>query len=462
MRGYSDVLIGLQYGDEGKARIIDNIASNYDIIARFNGGPNAGHTVEVNNKRVALHQVPSGIFHPDMLLYIGSGCVLNLEKLINEINEIKNLGIGLDGRLIISEQATVILPGHIELDKIIGAEIGSTGNGIGPAYADRALRCWNKKLRNLRFGDFIDDPKLARKTIIENWLDYSDDKLMNPYSIADKLMNFAKELKKYACKNPLWIDSLARGGKKILFEGAQASLLDVAKGTVPYVTSSYTMSGAAYVGGDLSPNYHRKTIGVAKAIMSRVGNGPFVSEYGCERSEKYCMEDGGKKHNAQFEKSNYSIDVLLKSNDLFDIGIALRMLGNEYGATTKRPRRIGILDLVSLAHNCKQNGVDEIYMNKIDCLVDFAKTNLSGIPLVVEYELNGQKINYLPSTTNAQRKTNAIAGYLPKMINGISNCQSYSELPDEAKKIVEKIEAFTECKVAGVGVGPKREQFILI
>src|SRR3989338_1937494 len=167
MRGYSDVLIGLQYGDEGKARIIDNIASNYDIIARFNGGPNAGHTVEVNNKRVALHQVPSGIFHPDMLLYIGSGCVLNLEKLIKEINEIKNLGIGLDGRLIISEQATVILLGHIELDKIIGAEIGSTGNGIGPAYADSALRCWNKKLRNLRFGDFIDDPKLARKTIIE-------------------------------------------------------------------------------------------------------------------------------------------------------------------------------------------------------------------------------------------------------------------------------------------------------
>ncbi len=478
MKGYSDVLVGVQNGDEGKARVIDNVAQEYDIIARFNGGPNAGHTLEVGSKRIALHQVPSAIFHPNMLLYIGSGCVLNLEKLLGEIQEVEENGLVLNDRLFISDQATVIQPHHILLDRVIGKAIGTTINGIGPAYADQALRSDGTYLKNLRVGDVLDDPGLARETIIGNYLQtialYQAHEearaMLKDITIqqkAEQIVSTASILQKEICRNPLFLDDLVRKGKKVLFEGAQASMLDVVKGTVPYVTSSHTIAGSAYVGGDLSPQYHRKTIGVAKAVMSRVGNGPFVSEFGGTKSEEYCAQEEetseGKKstYRKEVESSLYSVEELLRSGDMFKMGIALRMLGNEYGATTKRPRRIGMLDLVALRHNCRINGVDELYLNKADCLTDFARTPWQGIPMVEAYVLDGQEIKYVPGTSKGNRKAEPVVKYCPHLNDDLSGIRSYSSLPIEAQELIGAVEQFTECKVAGIGVGPEREQFIM-
>lgn len=466
MTGHSDVLVGVQYGDEGKARVIDNIAHEYDIIARFNGGPNAGHTLEVGSKRIALHQVPSGVFHPNMFLYVGSGCVLNLEKLLVEIQEIKENNLVLDDRFCISNQVTVIQPHHILLDKIMGKAIGTTVNGIGPAYADRALRSDGTYLRNLRLGDILDSPDLARETIIGNYLQTIDLHGIPEENIpiqqeAEKILAAADTLQKAICRNPLFLDDLVRGGKNVLFEGAQASMLDVTKGTVPYVTSSHTIAGSAYVGGDLSPQHHRKTIGVAKAIMSRVGNGPFVSELGGRRSEVYCAADEGKKYTKQVELSMYSVGELLQSGDMLEIGIALRMLGDEYGATTKRPRRIGMLDLVSLAQHCRINGVNQLYLNKVDCLTDFARTSLKGIPMVTAYFLDGQEIRYVPGTSKGNRNAQPVVKYYPHIESDLSGVRNYSSLPREVQELVTVIEQFAGCKIAGIGVGPERKQFVV-
>ncbi len=463
MSGFADVLVGLQYGDEGKARITDNIAYEYDIIVRFNGGPNAGHTVEVDGKRISLHQIPSGIFHLNLLLYIGSGCVINPVKLVQEIKDVEQLGISLQERLHISGQATTILPHHIALDELIGKELGTTGNGIGPAYADQALRSNGVKIKNLRMSDFLEDTSAAIKVLIDNYEDVIPQRGGSRKTIeqqAGEWIAAMETLRQYICTDSLWLDELVRGGKNVLFEGAQASMLDVIKGTVPYVTSSHTIAGSAYVGGDLSPNYHRKTIGVAKAIMSRVGNGPFVSEFGGAVSERYCAEDGGKKNSRAVEMQQYLVDELLDSGDFFKIGIALRMLGNEYGATTKRPRRIGMHDLVLLAQNCRINGVTELYINKMDCLFDFCRTSLSGIPVVTAYELDGRQISHIPNSTLAHRRTKPVIEYLPTIKQHLCTIKTYEELPSEAKVLLKKIEQNVGCTVNGIGVGPNREQFI--
>ncbi|MEK6900521.1 MAG: adenylosuccinate synthetase [Nanoarchaeota archaeon] len=466
MKGYSDVLVGVQYGDEGKARIIDSIASGYDVIARFNGGPNAGHTLEVGDKRIALHQVPSGIFYPDMQLYVGSGCVLNLQKLFAEIKEIESNGITLDGRFNISDQLTVIQPHHILLDRLIGGSIGTTANGIGPAYADQALRIDNHFLKNLRLGDILDDPSLALKVMVGNYKQLAGINDLSSEGIekeVEDLLSKADALSGYICRNPLFLEELASKGKNVLFEGAQASMLDVTKGTVPYVTSSHTVAGFAYVGGDLSPGYHRKTIGVGKAIMSRVGNGPFISEFGGRVSELYCDakdESGKTKHVKEFEQQNYSVDELLRSADLFKVGIGLRMLGNEYGATTKRPRRIGPLDLEALRGHCKINGVDELYLTKVDCLADFSKTSLPGIPVVVGYSIYEKEINHIPGTSAGCRKAKPIVDYLPHFSQDLSAVRDPAALPAEVQELIRYVEQYVGCKVAGIGVGPEREQFV--
>lgn len=465
VKGFTDVLIGLQYGDEGKARVIDNIAEGYDIIARFNGGPNAGHTIEHENNRIALHQIPSGIFHKNMLLYIGSGCVLNPVKLIQEIKEIEHLGISLEERLHISGQATMIQPHHIVVDSLYGKDIGTTGNGIGPAYSDQALRSVGTRIKNLRVEDALTDISSTREIIRGNYEDICHGDSKKKDGDTEKWIEAVSELISLVCKDPLWLDRLVRDGKKVLFEGAQATMLDVVKGTVPYVTSSHTIAGAAYVGGDISPNYHRKTIGVAKSIMSRVGNGPFISEFGGIASEEYCADDGGRKHTKFSEQVEYLPDELFASGDFFKMGIALRMLGDEYGATTKRPRRMGMLDLVLLAQNCRVNGVTELYLNKMDCLIDFNRIPKKGIPIVTGYELEGEVIKHIPNSTATQRMAKPVIEYLAPLTRHISNVRSYEELPEEAKMLLQKIENEIRgygCKIAGIGIGQKREQFILL
>jgi adenylosuccinate synthase len=464
MAGYSDVLVGLQYGDEGKARIIDMLAKDYDIIARFNGGANAGHTIQTEKGKIALHQIPSGVFYPEIELYIGSGCVVNVEKLVDEINSIKKLGINIDGRLHISAQATIIQPYHLLVDGKAGKGIGTTMNGIGPAYADQALRVYGKRLLNIRLGDLLHDFGSAMDYIKENLKAVSeeyelDDQLID--ELAGKLGSSFKIIAPFVEKDTLFLDKQVRAGKRILFEGAQSFMLDVVKGTVPFVTSSHTMAGHAYVGGDLSPGYHRKTIGVAKAIMSRVGNGPFVSELGGKESEEYCMEDGGKAHSKQAE-AGLPLQKMLASKDMKELGIALRILGDEYGASTGRPRRIGMLDLVQLAYAARINGVDDLYMNKCDMLMDFSKSSFGGIPLVTKYTLAENEINYVPGSTEEYNNVAASTTIFPCFCSKISGLRNASEIPKELRSVISHIEKFCDCKIKGIGVGPAREQFVML
>jgi adenylosuccinate synthase len=466
--GYSDVLIGLQYGDEGKARVLDFLLDDYSIVARFNGGPNAGHTLEVGNIRISLHQIPSGIFHPDMHLYIGSGCVVDPGKALAEMTEIESKGLSVRERLRISGYCTLIKPNNILEDKLFGGDIGTTQNGVGYAYADQAMRAKGSVIANLRLGDYLSDPEKSKENFRQiamneyrhRPLHYGDE--IDIDRLVDDFHEEVLKLKPFVSDDPMMLTRLVQSGMNVLFEGAQSVALDVMTGAVPYVTSSRTLSAAAYTGGDLSNKHHRKTIGIAKAIMSRVGNGPFISEFGGFRSESYCGEDGGKAHVREKELAAYDPEKMLKSMDMLEIGIGLRMIGGEYGATTKRPRRIGMLDLVQLRQNCLINGVDELYINKFDCLSDFSRTSLPGIPLVVGYKLDDKIIDYVPSAVETARRAEPMITFFPKCEADLSKVRRPSQLPRQIRDILEFIEENVGTPICGIGVGPEREQFIKI
>lgn len=464
MVGKSKVLVGLQYGDEGKARVMDTMLDDIQIVARFNGGPNAGHTLSVGDTTIALHQVPSGIFYPNMQLYIGSGCVVNPTKILTEISDIESKGLSVETRLHISPAASLILPQHIEVDKVYGKEIGSTGNGIGPAYADQALRTRGNVLANITVGGYLSDVLKGKNDVrlgLERCSEEFDLRL-DIASMVNSIDRDIKELSRYVEPNVSFVNRRVHDGDNVFYEGAQSIMLDCVTGLVPCVTSSRTLAAAAYTGGDLSNKYHHKTIGVAKAIMSRVGAGPFVSEFGSRRSEDYCAEDGGKAHSKEYELSTFAPRDLLRSDDLFDIGVALRILTNEYGATTRRPRRIGALDLVMLKQNCELNGVDELYINKFDCLLEFNRTRLKGIPLVTGYDLNGKILDDMPNSVSETYATKPVFDYAPFISEDISRIRDYKDLPGSVIELIKYIENYVGTRVAGIGVGPEREQFVKI
>ena len=469
--GYADVVIGMQYGDEGKARIVDNLASGYDVIARFNGGANAGHTIELNGVKVALKQVPSGIFYPEKILYIGSGCMVNLEKLADEVAALEEINvesvpkIDLSQRLKISGQVSVIQPHHMLIDAVTGGEVGTTKNGIGPAYADKAIRMNGSRLANIRIGDLVEDRDYYFKIMAENLeaaakiygIDVSEGKKL--------LESFKKGFEKIAGHveiDPLFLQRKVENGAKVLFEGAQSFMLDVTKGSVPYVTSSNTAAAAAFLGGDLAPKYYRKTIGISKAIMSRVGHGPFPSEFGGSESEKYCMEaekDGSPKFGKSVE-AKYNIPELIKSDKALDVGKAVRIVSGEYGTVTSRPRRVGAFDLVQLAYAVKANGVSELVINKCDLLNVYALTINGKIPLVKAYELDGKKIDFVPASTKTYYRTSPVIEYHDSFPDDISSVRDAEKLPKALTELLKEIENFTGCKVTGVGVGPARDQFV--
>jgi len=460
--GFADVLIGLQYGDEGKAKVIDLIADNYDIIARFNGGANAGHTIETTMGKIGLHQIPSGIFYKNKLLYIGSGCVVDMVKLVAEIKQVQQLGIDLSGRLILSDQASIVQPHHILVDELTAGEIGTTKNGIGPAYADKAMRMVNERLVNIKLADLIDNVGLFAQIQInlERKIQKHNVKGYDVAKIMQRLKEALLIITPFVTRDTLFLQKKVEGGERVLFEGAQSVMLDITKGFAPYVTSSNTVAGAAFVGGDISPKYHRKTIGVAKAIMSRVGNGPFISEFGKQQSEEYCMN--GVEHNKDYELSTYNVDNLLKSSDSFDLGIALRIMGNEYGTTTKRPRRIGMLDLVQLSYAVTMNGVDELFLNKCDLLIDFARTNKKTIPLVTGYTLEGRPIDYVPASHALYTQVIPVIEELPGFSISITHITSAAKLPKALKTFLTKVQQMTHCKIMGIGTGSSREAYILL
>lgn len=464
-RGYADIVIGTQYGDEGKARVIDDIANNYDIIARFNGGPNAGHTIEANGIRIALRQVPSAVLHGEKLLYVGSGCVIDLEKLRDEIASIEGHGVYLKDRLRVSSQASVIQPHHKLIDEIIGGEIGTTKNGIGPAYSDRAIRMNGSLIANVRLGDLVDNPD-KYFTIIENNFRLAQQRYgfqtIDLRAIIESMRVGLEDIKQYIELDTLFVQKKIREGSRILFEGAQSFMLDVNKGSVPYVTASPTNAAAAFTGGDLPPNFHGKTIGVVKAVMSRVGHGPFVSEFGGKASEEYCMavKIDGLSVNSKKVESELPIDTLIASNNDFEVGQAFRVLSNEYGTVTGRPRRVGNLDLVQLRHAVAVNGIDEIVITKCDLLRNYSSTTRRQLAIVVGYKLDGKEIDYIPGSTDSYRRVEPIYEYMNGFSEDITTAKTFKELPEALKIFIDRVEKIVGCKVRGVSVGPDRCQYI--
>lgn len=416
-----DVLLGLQWGDEGKGKIVDFFAPSYDIIARFQGGPNAGHTLYVKDKKVVLHQIPSGIFHEDTVNLIGNGVVLDAVTLKRECETVASFGVDYAKHLYISERTNLILPTHRALDKASenlkgNDKIGSTLKGIGPAYMDKTGR------NALRVGDLLDKNfttqyiklRLKHQKLLDS-MHFQED--ISAWE--DEFFEAIEFMRRFKIVNgEYFINDKIAQGKKVLAEGAQGSMLDVDFGTFPFVTSSNTISAGVCTGLGVPPQKIKEVIGVTKAYCTRVGGGPFPTEL----------------------------------NDA--TGEELRKIGNEFGATTGRPRRCGWIDLVALKFACMVNGVTQLVMTKADVLDAFI-----NLQVCTAYNVNGkeqQQVPYQMTKVNIEPVYKLLKGWN----KDVSRMKDYSELPDVMKTYVSYINEYLGVNITYISNGPGREQLI--
>ena len=418
-----DVLLGLQWGDEGKGKIVDAISNSYDIIARFQGGPNAGHTIEFDGHKHVLHTIPSGIFNDNAINVIGNGVVIDPVIFENELNGLNKFNIDIKNKLLISNRAHIILPTHKMIDATSEAskgkkKIGSTLKGIGPTYMDKTGR------NGIRIGDLNSNNwmdkysslKDKHLTILSNFktkVELDLNKLENDF------MNSVEVLKNFNFINSEdYLNSSLNDGKNILAEGAQGSLLDIDFGTYPFVTSSNTTVAGACSGLGVPPNKIKKVIGIFKAYTTRVGSGPFPTEL------------------------------------VNEIGEHIRKIGNEYGATTGRDRRCGWLDLVALKYSIIINGVTELNMMKADVLSGF-----NSIEVCTGYNINGVETNTLPYDLNSE-DIKPIYKSFKGWSEDISKINKEQDLPIELKNYISFIEEFIEVPIKLISVGPDRSETI--
>jgi adenylosuccinate synthase len=437
------VCIGAQWGDEGKGRIVDRLSERCDIVVRFHGGNNAGHTVVVNGVTTILHLVPSGVLHPGKLCVIGSGCVVDPEVLLQELEMLEARGVlslnpKNDKRLVISDQAHVILPFHKRIDKAREVargrgKIGTTGRGIGPAYEDKAAR------RGMRVHDLVDPHKVAQHIregamFASSMLEALD---AEPYT-GKEIEEMIARTRSHGQKLAPFVDDAgdvvakaASAGKRVLFEGAQGSLLDLDHGTYPYVTSSNCLAAHAAVGTGVGPQLLGRVVAVAKAYTTRVGEGPFPTE----------MDDA--------------------------TGAKLRELGHEFGATTGRPRRCGWLDLVALKYAVRLNGVTDLALTKLDVLAGFGDAN-GDILVCTAYEVDGQRIERFPHDVEVLSRAKPIYetfpgfGKAPLVPPGQPAPKSLDELPANVKSYVHMVADRIGVRLSIVGVGPGRGQELFL
>ena len=467
-------VIGMQWGDEAKGKIVDIESANHDVVVRYQGGNNAGHTAN----GVDLHAIPSGSIR-NITSYIASGCAVNLPAIDAEADNIeqKKPGVDVRGNLHISPQASLVQPHQILDDGIESAGIGTTHKGIGPHYADKARRMVDGRRVDLRVGELLDHPDDVFRMMRRN-LKVGTEKVMANPDLSDKqkrviLQSFGlnKTIDAYraaterliACidHDPYWLRTQYENGKRILLEGAQAEGLDLVRGTTPFVTSSRTGLYGGLDSTSLPREAIGRVIGVGKLITSRVGYGPFVSEFGGRKSELYCMKDDGKAHTKEIEEAAFGhlIEKMLQSGNALQIGQALRLLTGEYGVTSKRPRRIGAFDVVQFALAAKINEVTEVVLSKLDCLNIFSRTKEGMIPLVVGYMLNGQKIDFIPVDEKTLRKVQPIVEWFPSFTENISRIRASADLPAAARNLIhDEIEPRInggKVTIAGVGPGPK-------
>jgi adenylosuccinate synthase len=414
----ADLIVGIQWGDEGKGKIVDRLACEYDMVCRSQGGHNAGHTIWVDGTKYALHLIPSGVLNPQAINVIGNGVVLSPESIIKEMEQFENL----EGRLYISDKAHLNLPYHALIDqakeRLKGDKaIGTTGKGIGPAYSDKINRV------GFRVGELLDPAKLAASILeyFEQNKAFFEVMEITPQSE----MELIAELEGYKEKLASFITdttqlvwrALDEENKRILLEGAQGTLLDIDHGTYPYVTSSATVSAGACTGLGINPKDIGKVIGIVKAYCTRVGNGPFPSE------------------------------------DFGEDGQRLGEQGHEFGTTTGRARRCGWFDAVATRHAARLNGCDELALMKLDVLDGFEE-----VKLCVAYEYNGKEIDYMPADLDAVKPIyKTFKGW-----NGSVGARSFEELPQNAQEFVKVIEEISKTKVGIISTSPERDDTIIL
>ena len=422
------ILIGAQWGDEGKGRVVDWVASSADVIARFSGGDNAGHTVFVDDKVFKLHLIPSGILHEKVVNVLGNGMVINLPNLVTEINHLKELGIDVSpDRLKISSRAHIITPAHVALDAAKekargGQAIGTTLRGIGPAYLDKVGR------NGIRVGAIQDIERFAEE--LERSINAANETLeqmgstaIDAHASAQQYVDAAYQLRDYVTDTTRYLNQQLDAEADVVCEGAQGTLLDVDHGSYPFVTSSSPTAGGALAGIGVGPAYVERVIGVAKAFSTRVGSGPMPTE----------LTDS--------------------------IGDLLRGTGanfwDEFGTTTGRPRRCGWLDTVLLRYASDVNGFTEMVITKLDILSGFEE-----IKLAVEYEIDGKRVDYPPSTIEELERATPIYETLPGWQEDVTEAREVGDLPANARRYLERISAICDVPVTMISVGPERQQFI--
>ncbi|MDZ7793324.1 MAG: adenylosuccinate synthetase [Spirochaetia bacterium] len=395
------VVIGAQWGDEGKGKIVDFLAEQSDLVVRFSGGANAGHTVVLRDKTYKLHLVPSGVVYEDKLVVLGSGMVIDPESLFNELATLEEQGINWQGRVFISDRAHVVLPEYKETDKQMDSKrrnpIGTTGRGIGVAYAQKANR------DGIRIGDLNDNEFLTSLRPNEReFLDPFIDRLRTmSINLAEFMQNYSNE--------------------KVLYEGAQGVLLDIDVGSYPYVSSGCSAAAGACVGGAIGPRSIDQVLAVFKAYSTRVGNGPFPSEFTHER-------DG-------------------------DLGDTIREIGHEYGVTTGRPRRCGYLDLVAMRYACQTNSIDSLVLTHPDVYDTFDE-----VSVCVAYKIDGQETTSFPSSARKLERAEPVLKKFPGWKKSITAATSFDELPENCRSYINFIEEYTGTAVGIVSVGPDRTQ----
>lgn len=417
-----DVILGLQWGDEGKGKIVDYFAPKYDMVARFQGGPNAGHTLYVEGKKIVLHQIPSGIFHENKINLIGSGVVLDAVILKKECDEVEAFGVDYKKSLYVSERTHLILPTHRAIDRASEAakgreKIGSTLKGISPAYMDKTGR------NGLRVGDLLspdfrkkyDQLKKKHQQILDNFS--FDEDISDAENEFFEALEFLKTLK--IVNGEYFINDIIQSGKKVLAEGAQGSMLDVDFGTFPYVTSSNTITAGVCNGLGISPQKIKEVIGITKAYCTRVGSGPFPTE----------LHD--------------------------DMGELIRKNGNEFGSTTGRPRRCGWIDLVALNFACMINGVTQLVMTKADVL-----DTLKVLKVCNKYSVNGNETAQVPfqmEGISLQPLYKEFSGWK----TDITHLKDFKKLPGEMEAYIDYINSFLGIPVKYISNGPGTDQLIV-
>ncbi|TLD68741.1 adenylosuccinate synthase [Phragmitibacter flavus] len=419
------IIVGLQWGDEGKGKIVDYLTERSDVVARAQGGSNAGHTVINNDTKYILHLIPSGILWPDKICVIGNGVVIDPIGLLAEIDKLRGQGVNITPEnLLISDRAHLTLPYHQSLDKARETRrgenaIGTTGRGIGPTYADKIER------QGLRITDLRDTSKLAaeiewRAALHNQELEVAGYEKVNVAEVVEKITAAAIRLQPHITNTVVYLNHALDNGMKILFEGAQGSYLDIDHGTYPFVTSSNTTAGGACTGSGVSPRKIDCVVGVAKAYTTRVGGGPFITE----------------------------------SQEISDM---LHGMGREYGATTGRERRCGWLDLVLIHHAVMINGCDQLAITNLDGL-----DTLPTIRICTAYELDGQIINHPPSTIAEIERCKPIYEEHEGWLEDLSGKTDYADLPDKAKAYLARLGELAGAPVTLLGIGPSRDQTLVV